>query len=138
MHPLDDGLGDGRSTLDRTDAGDGFEQARQRLVALRLKGSGGEGRGMLDSVDAFTLTADGHALDVFFGFRLYIYGERRAGLRGREMTVSYGLVASAQQSEADLFGSVGWQWQRAGAILVGDPVGASSQVDGDRRYWALR
>ena len=54
------------------------------------------------------------------------------------MTVSYGLVASAQQSEADLFRSVGWQWQRAGAILVGDPVGASSQVDGDRRYWALR
>ena len=92
---------------------------------------------MLDSVDAFALTADGHALDVLFGFRLYIYGECRAGLRGREMTVSYGLVTSAQQSEADLFRSVGWQWQRAGAILVGDPVGASSQVDGDRRYWAL-
>ena len=107
MHPLDDGLGDGRSTLDRTDARDGFEQAGQRLVALRLKGSGGEGRGMLDSVDAFALTADGHALDVLFGFRLYIYGECRAGLRGREMMVLYDLVASAQQSEADLFGSVG-------------------------------
>ena len=51
---------------------------------------------MLDSVDAFALTADGHTVDAFVCFRLYIYGECRSGFWGREVLVSDCFVASSQ------------------------------------------